>query len=74
MKDSLQTCPKCGSDACYVAPINSTNNKYFCFGCGFETTDFMKQGELPRLYQKITLIYQFYASKSCQKVSRVNVK
>jgi predicted RNA-binding Zn-ribbon protein involved in translation (DUF1610 family) len=39
MKDSLQICPKCGSDACYVTPINSTNNKYFCFGCGFETTD-----------------------------------
>jgi hypothetical protein len=22
MKDSLQICPKCGSDACYVTPIN----------------------------------------------------
>ena len=62
MKDSLQICPKCGSDACYVTPINSTNDKYFCFGCGFETTDFMKQGEfdfetyeetLPELFKDI---------------------
>jgi hypothetical protein len=65
MKDSLQICPKCGSDACYVTPINSTNNKYFCFGCGFETTDFMKQNEfnfeeyedtIPELYKDIKVM------------------
>jgi hypothetical protein len=65
MKDSLQICPKCGSDACYVTPINSTNNKYFCFGCGFETTDLMKQNEfnfedyestIPELYKDIKVM------------------
>ena len=30
-KDSLQMCPKCGGDACYVTPINAEHNNYFCF-------------------------------------------
>jgi len=62
MKDSLDICGKCGSDACYVTPLNNTNNNYFCFGCGFQTNDLMKQGEfnfeeyeetIPELYKDI---------------------
>ena len=40
-KDSLQICAKCGGDACYVTPINAEYNNYFCFGCGFQTNDFI---------------------------------
>ena len=62
MKDSLQICHKCGSDACYVTPVNLNINKYFCFGCGFETTDTMSIGEfdfetyeetIPELYKDL---------------------
>ena len=43
--DALEMCPKCGSDACYVTPMNAEANNYFCFGCGFTTNDFMVVGE-----------------------------
>ena len=63
--DKLQICPKCGSDACYVTPINKRNNHYSCFGCGFYTTDLMKEGEfdfesyeetLPELFKDIKYV------------------
>jgi len=62
MTDQLSTCPKCGCDGCYVAPINETKNTYFCWGCGFQTNDLMKEGEfdftgyeefLPELYKDV---------------------
>lgn len=62
MQDQLTICPKCGCDGCYVTPINETKNNYFCWGCGFQTNDLMKEGEfdfeayeetLPELYKDI---------------------
>lgn len=61
-KDNLELCPKCGGDACYVTPMNAEANNYFCFGCGFQTNDFMTIGEfdfetyeetLPELFKDI---------------------
>lgn len=43
--DKLDICPKCGCDGCYITPINETKNNYFCWGCGFQTNDLMKEGE-----------------------------
>jgi len=60
--DQLIVCPKCKCDGCYVTPINETKNNYFCWGCGFQTNDLMKEGEfdfeafeetLPELYKDI---------------------
>lgn len=62
MTDQLTLCPKCGADGCYISPINETKNNYFCFGCGYQTNDLMKEGEfdfeayeetLPELYKDI---------------------
>lgn len=64
-KDSLGVCPKCGCDGCYVLPINEVKNSYYCWGCGFQTNDLMKEGEfdveqyeetLPELYKDIKYI------------------
>ena len=61
-KDNLETCLKCGGDACYTTELNSTSKNYFCFGCGFTTNDLMIIGEfdfdqyeetLPELYKDI---------------------
>jgi len=61
-KDSLEICPLCGSDACYITQLNATAKNYFCFGCGFTTNDLMIEGEfdfeqyeetLPELYKDI---------------------
>ena len=61
-KDNLETCLKCGGDACYTTELNSTAKNYFCFGCGFTTNDLMVVGEfdfdqyeetLPELYKDI---------------------
>ena len=46
INDTLTLCPKCGSDACYVRPISETASSYFCFGCGYQTTDLQKEGEM----------------------------
>jgi len=61
-KDNLETCLKCGGDACYTTELNSTARNYFCFGSGFTTNDLMIIGEfdfdqyeetLPELYKDI---------------------
>ena len=54
------TCPLCKVEtACYVAPLNEFANTYFCWHCGFNTTDLMREGDfdfdeielaLPQLY------------------------
>lgn len=47
MQDQLIKCPKCGEEeAAYKAPINEVHSSYWCWGCGFQTTDLMKAGEL----------------------------
>lgn len=62
MTDKLDICPKCGCDGCYITPINESKNNYFCWGCGFQTNDLMKEGEfdfesyeetLPELYKEV---------------------
>jgi len=62
MTDQLTICPKCGCDGCYITPVNETKNNYFCWGCGFQTNDLMKEGEfdfaayeevLPELYKDV---------------------
>lgn len=65
MTDKMTICPKCACDGCYITPINETKLNYFCWGCGFQTNDLMKQGEfnfeeyeetLPELYRDIKYI------------------
>ena len=60
IKDEMILCPKCGCDGCYKTPINETLSNYFCWGCGYQTNDLMKEGEfdfekfeevLPELYK-----------------------
>lgn len=57
--DKLVKCNRCGSDACYKQEINGIE-LYSCYGCGFQTSSVMKQGErfleeqmeiLPELYK-----------------------
>jgi hypothetical protein len=66
-KDQMIICPKCGCDGCYKTPINETKNNYFCWGCGFQTNDLMKEGEfdftafeetMPELYKDVKYIDQ----------------
>jgi len=61
-KDEMVLCPKCGCDGCYKTPINEVKFNYFCWGCGFQTNDFMKEGEfdfeayeeiIPELYKDV---------------------
>jgi hypothetical protein len=60
MKESLIQCPKCGSDACYTTPVNEKANSYFCFGCGFTTSDLQKLGEfdIEQFEEKIPELYK----------------
>jgi hypothetical protein len=67
MTDQMAICPKCGCDGCYITPVNETKNNYFCWGCGFQTNDLMKEGEfnfdeyeetLPELYKDIKYVDQ----------------
>jgi hypothetical protein len=63
MTDKLTACPKCkAEDACYITPINEFHNVYACFGCGFTTSDLMREGEfdfeqyeeeMPELYKDL---------------------
>ena len=63
--DKLISCTKCGCDACYATEINETKKSYFCWGCGYQTSDLMKQGEfdtnafeenIPELYKDVKYI------------------
>ena len=38
------TCPRCGSDACYVQEVNHEIKNYQCYGCGFITNSLLKKG------------------------------
>ena len=60
--DEMIICPKCGCDACYKTQINEVKSSYFCWGCGYQTNDLMKEGEfdfegyeeiLPELYKDV---------------------
>jgi len=64
--DALVDCPMCGEpQAAYKLPINETKFSYWCWGCGFQTNDLMKEGDydveayeetLPELYKDIKKI------------------
>ena len=69
--DKLEICPKCGSDACYVTPLNKTHNRYTCFGCGFYTTDLMKEGEFDFEQYEETLPELFKDMKYTDNEKRV---
>lgn len=59
--DNLIDCPLCGEKAgCYSVKINETKNSYLCLGCGYQSSDLMKEGEydvesyemeMPELYK-----------------------
>lgn len=63
MIDTLINCPKCSEpNACYKLPINEVKNSYHCLGCGFQTSDLLKEGdydvetyeaEMPELFKDI---------------------
>lgn len=56
-------CPLCGEKGgCYSVPVNEFHNSYLCLGCGFQSSDLMKEGEydkasfeeqLPELYKDL---------------------
>ena len=61
-KDEMIMCHKSGCDACYKTQINEVKSSYFCWGCGYQTNDLMKEGEfdfvgyeeiLPELYKDV---------------------
>ena len=59
--DNLIDCPLCGEkNGCYSIKINETKNTYLCLGCGYQSSDLMKEGEydvesyeqeMPELYK-----------------------
>jgi hypothetical protein len=64
--DNLTICSRCGSDACFVNEIPTTDSgvikTHHCMGCGFTTNSLMKEGEqffeeqksiLPEIYQAL---------------------
>ncbi len=61
VEDKLVKCSRCGGDACYKHEVNDIE-LYSCYGCGFQTSSVMKQGEkffeeqmeiLPELYKAL---------------------
>ena len=59
--DKLIKCNRCQGDACYLQEINDIK-LYSCYGCGFQTSTVMKEGEkffdeqleiLPDLYKAL---------------------
>lgn len=66
MTDNLITCPKCKApESCYTQPVNEFHKSYLCLSCGFQTNDFMREGEfnfeeyeqeLPELYKDIKTV------------------
>lgn len=71
MEDSLELCPKCGSDACYKTPINEFHSTYACFGCGFYTTDLMRNNEFNFEEFEETLPYLYGDLKTTDDEGRV---
>ena len=64
--DNLTICDRCGSDACFVNEIPTSDGgaikTHHCMGCGFTTNSLMKEGEqfyneqkeiLPEIYQAL---------------------
>lgn len=71
INDKLEICPKCGCDGCYVTSLNETKNNYFCWGCGFQTNDLMKEGEFDFATYEETLPELFRDVKYVDTESRV---
>ncbi len=60
--DNLTACKRCGSDACYENKVNESYTTYWCFGCGFTSSTFMREDHefynhqkeiLPELYKDL---------------------
>ena len=71
MEDNLVICPKCGGDACYKLPINEFHSNYSCFGCGFQTSDLIRQGEFNFQEYEETLPYLYVDIKHTDNEGRV---
>jgi len=70
-KDSLDTCPKCGCDACYKLPINEAKFSYYCLGCGYQTNDLMIEGEFDTTEYETTLPELYKDAKYVDENKRV---
>ena len=60
--DSLISCSRCDSDACYTQEVNKDIKLEFCYGCGFQTNTLLVSGSdffneqmttLPDLYKSL---------------------
>ena len=68
-KDTLILCPKCQGDACYKSPLNETLFSYYCFSCGYSTTDAQTVDEFDiEAYERL---YQSYTKTSNISMKRV---
>jgi len=66
MTDNLITCPKCKESlACYKTPVNEFHNSYSCLGCGYNSSDLIREGEydiesyeaeMPELFKDIKYV------------------
>lgn len=57
MKESLITCPRCGSNACHEA----SNEKFImwsCFGCGFTSNSTMTDEHAPKAEETLPELYK----------------
>jgi len=70
-KDQLVECPKCKCDGCYKLPINEVNYSYYCWGCGYQTNDLMKESEFNFEEYEETLPELYKDSKYLDEIKRV---
>jgi hypothetical protein len=65
MNEKFVKCNHCGSELCYASSINETSWAYNCLGCGFASSDLIKEGEydvesyeetLPELYKDLKYV------------------
>lgn len=70
--DSLEICPRCQAmEACYITPLNETHKRYFCWNCGFNTTDFMREGEFDFEEIELAMPQLYIDLKSTDREGRV---
>jgi hypothetical protein len=65
IKDKLEICSRCGSDACYENNLGADYKVYMCYGCGFTTNTLMTEDSefleeqlevLPELYKDLVYV------------------
>ena len=57
-KDSLISCTRCGSDACYVQEISPEMKLEYCFGCGFQSNTAYNVAEM--LTSNLNILPEIY--------------